>query len=41
MQDAVPLRLGQEFTAYAGAIRRAKKSIAEQAELLREVGLGG
>ncbi len=24
MQDAVPLRLGQEFTAYAGAIRRAK-----------------
>src|SRR5436305_10605979 len=24
MQDAVPMRLGQEFTAYAGAIRRAK-----------------
>src|SRR5580658_2018084 len=41
MQDAVPMRLGQEFTAYAGAITRAKKSIHEQAELLREIGLGG
>src|SRR5438132_11086083 len=25
MQDAVPMRLGQEFAAYAGAIRRAAK----------------
>ncbi len=41
MQDAVPMRLGQEFTAYAGAIERAKKSLHEQSELLREVGLGG
>ena len=41
MQDAVPMRLGQEFTAYAGAIKRAKKSIHEQSELLREIGLGG
>jgi aspartate ammonia-lyase len=41
MQDAVPMRLGQEFTAYAGAIKRAKKSLREQSELLREVGLGG
>jgi aspartate ammonia-lyase len=41
MQDAVPMRLGQEFTAYAGAIKRAKKSIQEQAEFLRELGLGG
>src|SRR5262249_6662289 len=24
LQDAVPMRLGQEFTAYAGAIRRAE-----------------
>jgi aspartate ammonia-lyase len=41
MQDAVPMRLGQEFTAYGAAIKRAEKSIREQAELLREVGLGG
>ena len=41
MQDAVPMRLGQEFAAYAGAIRRAKKAIQEQAEFLRELGLGG
>jgi aspartate ammonia-lyase len=41
LMDAVPMRLGQEFTAYAGAIRRAQHSIQEQGELLREVGLGG
>jgi aspartate ammonia-lyase len=41
MQDAVPMRLGQEFTAYAGAVRRAKEAIAGSAELLRELGLGG
>jgi aspartate ammonia-lyase len=41
LMDAVPIRLGQEFTAYGGAIRRAQRSIQEQAELLREVGLGG
>ena len=27
MMDAVPMRLGQEFHAYAGAIKRAKKAI--------------
>jgi aspartate ammonia-lyase len=41
MQDAVPMRLGQEFAAYAVAIRRASKAIREQAEFLRELGLGG
>lgn len=41
MQDAVPMRLGQEFTAYAGAIRRANDAIRSSAELLRELGLGG
>jgi aspartate ammonia-lyase len=41
MMDAVPMRLGQEFQAYAGAIKRAEKAIHEQAELLREIGLGG
>jgi len=41
MMDAVPMRLGQEFAAYAGAIGGAKKAIQQQAELLREIGLGG
>jgi aspartate ammonia-lyase len=41
MQDAVPMRLGQEFTAYAGAIRRSKDAIRTSADLLRELGLGG
>jgi aspartate ammonia-lyase len=41
MMDAVPMRLGQEFQAYAHAIKRAKKAIHEQSELLREIGLGG
>lgn len=41
MQDAVPMRLGQEFTAYAGAIRRCQDAIRISADLLRELGLGG
>jgi aspartate ammonia-lyase len=41
MQDAVPMRLGQEFAAYAGAIARATESIRSSANLLRELGLGG
>ena len=41
MQDAVPMRLGQEFTAYAGAIRRAEDAIRTASESLRELGLGG
>src|SRR3954470_12470795 len=41
MQDAVPMRLGQEFTAYGGAISRAEDGIRGSAELLRELGLGG
>jgi aspartate ammonia-lyase len=41
MQDAVPMRLGQEFSAYAGAIRRATEGIRHSSELLRELGLGG
>jgi aspartate ammonia-lyase len=35
------MRLGQEFAAYAGAVRRAKDAIHASAELLRELGLGG
>lgn len=41
MQDAVPMRLGQEFAAYAGAIRRCKNLIHSSSDLLRELGLGG
>jgi len=41
MMDAVPMRLGQEFTAYAAAVRRAQRSLEQQGELLREIGLGG
>src|SRR2546422_7175630 len=41
MQDAVPMRLGQEVAAYAGAIRRAKEATRIAADSLRELGLGG
>lgn len=41
MMDAVPIRLGQEFRAYATAINRAAKSIRGAQEFLREIGLGG
>jgi aspartate ammonia-lyase len=41
MQDAVPVRLGQEFAAYAVAMRKAIKNIRSSSELLRELGLGG
>lgn len=41
MMDAVPMRLGQEFTAYAAAVKRAKHAIEQSSELLREIGLGG
>jgi aspartate ammonia-lyase len=41
MQDAVPIRLGQEFAAYAVAIRKARESIARASASLHELGLGG
>jgi aspartate ammonia-lyase len=41
MMDAVPMRLGQEFHAYAATIKRAQQGIEQQSELLREIGLGG
>ena len=41
LQDAVPLRLGQEFGAYATAIRKNADRIARSAEELKEIGLGG
>ena len=41
MMDAVPIRLGQEFRAYATAINRSALCIHNAQDFLREVGLGG
>jgi aspartate ammonia-lyase len=41
MQDAVPIRLGQEFAAYGVATRKAHDDIRHADESLRELGLGG
>jgi aspartate ammonia-lyase len=41
MQDATPITLGQEFAAYAVAIRKAATNIRAQAQALTELGLGG
>lgn len=41
MQDAVPIRLGQEFAAYGIAIEKAKRSLRLASDSLRELGLGG
>lgn len=41
MMDAVPVRLGQEFRAYATAISRSAVCIHNSQNLLCEVGLGG
>lgn len=41
LQDAVPIRLGQEFSAYALAVRRDAGRIQRAAEGLRRLGIGG
>jgi aspartate ammonia-lyase len=41
MQDAVPIRLGQEFAGYGVAFRRSAEALHEAADSLRELGLGG
>ncbi|MBM3319956.1 MAG: aspartate ammonia-lyase [Candidatus Eisenbacteria bacterium] len=41
IQDAVPVRLGQEFGAYAKAVERDAERIAEAADGLRRLGIGG
>ena len=41
LQDAVPLRLGQEFAAYSVTIQRCNEGLQAAAEFLRELGLGG
>ncbi len=41
IQDAMPIRLGQEFTAYAGSLRRCIMRIEQAADYLRDLGIGG
>ena len=41
LQDAVPIRLGQEFTAYSIAIRKARLSLLNAEKALCELGMGG
>jgi aspartate ammonia-lyase len=40
LQDAVPITLGQEFSGYAGMVRRATSRIEESARPLRRLNLG-
>lgn len=41
LQDAVPVRLGQEFGAYARAVERDSNRIQRAADGLRRLGIGG
>ena len=41
LQDAVPITLGQEFSAYAVTLREDRGRLREATGLLREVNLGG
>src|SRR5690242_8894333 len=41
LQDATPIRLGQEFTAYGHTIERNSDRLAHAADALRDLGIGG
>jgi aspartate ammonia-lyase len=41
LQDAMPIRLGQEFAAYAGSIERGLRRVEQAADYLRDLGIGG
>jgi fumarate hydratase class II len=41
LQDAVPVRLGQEFGAYAAAVQRNRDKIDVAAQGLKRLGIGG
>jgi aspartate ammonia-lyase len=41
LQDATPIRLGQEFTAYAGTVRRNVERVTQAAAALVELNIGG
>src|SRR6266446_9155251 len=41
LQDATPIRLGQEFAAYGHTIERGADRVAQAADGLRDLGIGG
>jgi aspartate ammonia-lyase len=41
LQDAMPIRLGQEFAAWSGTIERGLRRLGDAAEYLRDLGIGG
>jgi len=41
LQDAMPIRLGQEFTAYAATLARCRRRLVEAADYLNDLGIGG
>src|ERR671915_1886169 len=41
LQDATPIRLGQEFTAYGHTVQRHREKLAQAADWLREMNIGG
>ncbi len=41
LQDAMPIRLGQEMAAYAGTLERGLRRVEQAADYLRDLGIGG
>jgi aspartate ammonia-lyase len=41
LQDAMPIRLGQEFAAYAETLARCRRRLSEAADYLNDLGIGG
>lgn len=41
LQDAMPIRLGQEFAAYAGTMERCRRRLVEAGDYLNDLGIGG
>src|SRR6202167_594035 len=41
LQDAMPIRLGQELRAYGETIERGTRRVAQAADYLRDLGIGG
>jgi aspartate ammonia-lyase len=41
LQDATPIRLGQEFAAYGHTVQRHRQKLAQAGDWLRELGIGG
>lgn len=41
LQDAVPIRVGQEFSGYTASLLKATRGIEKASESLKELGIGG